>query len=90
MSYNENGNLSRILGAKATSGRLLPAMQEGILTAGRRVDPNIIDATGEQRWHCVHVHSVYLEQYGRELGGKELIQWEIEGGADSVMLAWTP
>lgn len=51
MTYNENGNLSGLLGTTATSGMLLPTMTDVILSAARRINPNIIDATSNQKGH---------------------------------------
>lgn len=64
-------------------------MREVIISAVRRIDPNIIDATGNQKWHRVRVHGVDLDRYGRDPGGMELIQREMEAGANSVRLVWT-
>lgn len=69
---------------------LLPTLRQIILSVARMVNPNIINATNDQKWYQVHVHSVDLEQYGRKLEMMELIQREIEVGANSVQLAWTP
>lgn len=49
MIYIEMSNVSGLLVAMATSGMLLPAMREVILTAVRSVDHNIIDVTGDQK-----------------------------------------
>lgn len=65
MIYNEKGNLSELLGATATSEMLLSAMQEVLLSAARRIDLNIINATGDQKWHRVRFHGVDLEHYSR-------------------------
>lgn len=90
MTYNKKGNPSSLLRATATSGMLLPTMREVILTAARMVDLNIIDAIGDQRWHRVHVHVVDLQCYDRKPGSMELIQREIEKGAEDMKLVWTP
>lgn len=69
MAYNEKGNLSRLLGAIASSGIPVPSMRGVILSAVKRADPNIIDATEDQNWHRVRIHGVDLERYSRELRG---------------------
>lgn len=51
MTYNEKGNLNRLLGVAATSSMVLPALKESILTTVRRVNPAIIDVIGDQKWH---------------------------------------
>lgn len=61
MTYNEKGNLSRLLGTTATSGMLLPNMREVILSAALRVNPNLIDGNGDENFHRVCVHRVDLE-----------------------------
>lgn len=68
----------------------LPTMSEEILTVAKRVDPNVIDLMGDQKWHRFHVYGVELERYNKEPGGMDLIPREIESGADKVKLASTP
>lgn len=74
----------------ATRGMRLPDMGEEKLSAARRIDHNIIDATREQKWHQILVHGVDLQRYGRESDGMKSIQREIEEGADRMTLAGTP
>lgn len=68
---------------------LLPAIWKVILSVARRINSNIIDVIGDQKWHRVRVHGVDLERYGRESGGIELIKWKSEAEAESVKIAWT-
>lgn len=74
LEYNEKGNLSGLLGVVVTSGMIFPAMKEAIVTTARKIDPAIVDVTGDQMWHLRQVHSVNLERYDRQTGGMELLQ----------------
>lgn len=62
MTYNKKSNLSGLLGVTATSEMVLPAMKEVMLTAARKVDPNFLEETGDQKWHRACIHIVEPEQ----------------------------
>lgn len=87
MTYNEKGNLSGLLRATDTSGMLLSTIREVILSSARMVNFSIIDPTGDQKWPRVGVHGVDLEHYSRDPKDMELMQWEIQAGANYVTLA---
>lgn len=73
ITFNEKGNLSALQGTTATRRMLLNTMRETILSPATEVDLNIIDTTGYQKRHRVHVYGKDLERYGREPRGMELI-----------------
>lgn len=74
LSYNEKGNQSGLMGKPGTTSMILPILRETVMKMARNADIAIIDVTGDQKWDRIRVHSVYLERYGREPGGIELLQ----------------
>lgn len=66
LPYNKKGNLSGLMGMTATSSMILPPHRELLLQVARKFDLNIIDVTGNQRWHHLQVHGVDLNRYGRQ------------------------
>lgn len=67
---------------------LLPQHLELVMKVTRQIDQNIIDVTGDLRWHRIRVHGVDIDRYRHE-GYMELLQHEIFLGGDSIQLAWT-
>lgn len=89
LTYNNKSNLRTQLVATAMSSMILPVLKEVILIPERRRDPAIIDITRDQKWNRLRVHSVALENYGRQAGGMKRMQDKIEVGTDSIKLTWT-
>lgn len=53
----------------------------------RKINPAIIDVTGDQKWHRLRLQSVDLERYDRQSGDIELLQEEIEAELSDIKLA---
>lgn len=49
LTYNEKGNMSRLLGIAATINMIVPTFRETILTTARRTDTVIIDVTDNKK-----------------------------------------
>lgn len=82
-NFNEKGSLSDLIEPASTSSLLLSQHRELILGPARKLEKNITDTTGDQRWHRIRVHRVELSQYGQE-GGIKLIHDKILYGGYNI------
>lgn len=66
LSYKEKGNYSGLMGTTATSSMILSQHHELLFRAARKFNPKILDATEDQRWHHLWVHSLDLDRYSQQ------------------------
>jgi hypothetical protein len=68
--YRASGHLTVLMERGTPSSALIPAYNDLLLGAVRRIDPAVISLEISEQWQRVKVHSVPLQRY-RNWGGGE-------------------